>query len=757
MKDECVPHIPDGMSSVKIVLVTNIPAPYRNPVYRCLAEKLGYENFHVVFCAGREANREWAIEQQGFAHTFLKENTNEINGRYIHSNTDVIGVLLHLAPDVVITSGFNPTHLFAFVWTVLTGREHVPMTDGTDVSELHLSIVHRVVRRIVFKFSRAFVGASLGSARLYAQYGIPPEKFFQSHLCANNAAFDNLLSQPRSFDLMFCGRFAPEKNPVFALDVALGVARKLGRKVSILLVGSGPLLNDVRAYAETIADEVQAFFRGFVQQPELPALYGSAKLFLFPSSYDPWGVVANEACAAGQAVLVSPHAGVAGELIVDGENGYVLPLDLPLWIERATELLNDSALLERFSAAGRLRVQSYTYEAAAQGIVDAVDVAMGKLPNHTEKKYPTVVIIQRRMTDYRIPLFERLREDLQQDGIQLRVLYGDAAPGEQSKQDGAELAWGEKLPTRYFFGMSICWQPYSSWVRGAELVIVTQENKLISNLWPLFGPRSCRLAFWGHGENMQATGWRSTLRERFKRLTAKRVDWWFAYTGLSKTTIVSQRFPPERITVLENSIDTSVLQAQFTAVEVAELEALKVELKLGDGPVGLFIGSLYPEKRLPFLLEAGSLLAEKLPGFRLIVIGDGQKRPLLEAASTKHGWLRYVGRQANKDKARFLKLANVVLNPGLVGLGILDAFVAGVPLVTTDCGLHSPEIDYLHNHVNGFMTANNLEDYVKTVERVLTDTELANRLRENCTQDAKHYTIENMSANFRAGILQALN
>jgi len=246
------------------------------------------------------------------------------------------------------------------------------------ISERILSPIHRAIRRLVYRFSQVFVGASHGSARLYADYGIKQELFFQSHLCANNSAFVPYLWLQRKFDFMFCGRFAPEKNPIFALDVAVGVARALGRKVSILLVGSGPLLQEVRTYAATLAAEVETTFSGFVQQADLPRLYCSAKVFLFPSSWDPWGVVANEACAAGQAVLVTPLAGVADELVVDNENGFVLPLSLPLWVEHGSHLLRDNNLLEQFSANSRLLVQNYNYDGAAQGLVDAVFAAIGK-------------------------------------------------------------------------------------------------------------------------------------------------------------------------------------------------------------------------------------------------------------------------------------------------------------------------------------------------------------------------------------------
>ncbi|MCX7085677.1 MAG: glycosyltransferase [Methylococcales bacterium] len=364
------------VSKSRIAIITNIPAPYRMDIYSHLAKHFGCDQFHVVFCAQKEANRDWVIDNNGFAHTFLKTNYITWNGRYIHYNPDALSVLKQLKPDVIITTGFNPTHLLAFPYAVFTGKVHIPMTDGTYDSELKLSVLHRIVRRVVYRFSKTFIGASLGALRLYQSYGINVDRFYQSHLCANNAAFTALNTTHKPYDLMFSGRFSPEKNPLFALDIAAGVAKNLNRPISILMLGAGPLLDEAKAYAESLALQVTATFPGFLQQAELPALYNSAKVFLFPSSWDPWGVVANEACAAGQAVIVSPHAGVANELVCHGENGYVLDLVLDEWIKHTTELLSNPDLLAQFSKGSQIKVQAYSYEAAAQGIINAVNGAL---------------------------------------------------------------------------------------------------------------------------------------------------------------------------------------------------------------------------------------------------------------------------------------------------------------------------------------------------------------------------------------------
>lgn len=359
-------------SRPRIVMVTNIPAPYRIPIYQRLSEQLGEERFQVIFCADRENNRQWSTQPAQFPHTVLQPKFIAWNGRYIHFNLDTFAVLRQLKPDVVITTGYNPTHLLAFAYAWLNNKIHIPQTDGTLDSEKNLSCLHRWVRRWVFRYSRAFIGASAGSLALYRHYGIAATDCFQSHLCVDNRCFSDQIQRRRQYDLMFSGRFEPVKNPLFALDVAAGVAKRLRRRVSMLLLGSGPLLEQARQHALSLSEHVDAHFPGFIQQAELPEQYGQAKVFLFPSSWDPWGVVANEAAAAGQAIIVSPHAGVAGDLVLDGINGFVCELELQHWIDKAARLLEDSSLWQSFSNHSQERVQPFNYPAATQGVIDAV-------------------------------------------------------------------------------------------------------------------------------------------------------------------------------------------------------------------------------------------------------------------------------------------------------------------------------------------------------------------------------------------------
>lgn len=365
-----------------------------------------------------------------------------------------------------------------------------------------------------------------------------------------------------------------------------------------------------------------------------------------------------------------------------------------------------------------------------------------------------VVVVQRRLTHYRVVFFESLRQQLATRGLELVLAYGTGTEEELRKNDRAEIAWAQKLPTRYYLGGRICYQPLKRACDDAAMLIVTQENKLVCNLWHQFASVPYKVALWGHGANLQGNP--TSFRERFKRIVARRADWWFAYTDVSLPLIERTGFPKDRITVLNNSVDTAEMAAMRQNVTPGALKQLKGEFGIQGQHVGIFVGSLYSEKRIDFMLETAAAIHARFPGFEFLVVGSGPQQTLIENFCQQNNWTKYLGVRKGQAKVDAMALATVMINPGLVGLGILDSFVCGVPMFTTDCGLHSPEIAYLENGVNGLMTANTLDAYASAVVALLSnETEIAT-LKSGCEASTKKYTVEDMARNFADGVMSCL-
>lgn len=363
---------------IKIALVTNTPPPYRIPIFNYLATWPGID-FYAIFATRREPNRHWDLPEFKFQHTYLRERYLTFRGRYIHHNPDVLTMLWKLAPDVIITDGFNPTHLYAYLIARLRKASHIAMTDGTDQSEKFLSSVHKLIRRHIYAHTQSYISASEGGDRLYQEYGIAADRCFHSWLCVDNKIFKpSSENQIKKFDFIYCSRFELKKGPQFALCVAYETAQKMQRRLKILMVGSGHEETALRNAADKYTQWLDIKFYGFATQQELPNLYQSAKIFLFPTHTDVWGIVANEACAAGLPILISPYAGAAGELVLDGENGFVRKLELAAWTECAQRLLTDTQLYKKFSMRSLQLVEKYNFQSAAEGLIEACRFALGK-------------------------------------------------------------------------------------------------------------------------------------------------------------------------------------------------------------------------------------------------------------------------------------------------------------------------------------------------------------------------------------------
>jgi glycosyltransferase involved in cell wall biosynthesis len=375
----------------------------------------------------------------------------------------------------------------------------------------------------------------------------------------------------------------------------------------------------------------------------------------------------------------------------------------------------------------------------------------------TNRPMHKVVIIQRRMTHYRVPLFNLLRDRLALYNVNLVVVFGDPTLEETGKSDSGVLPWGVHTACKYWLNGKLCWQNSFSIVRDADLVVVTQENKLIFNyLFQLIRGKTA-FAFWGHGRNFQEANLNS-IRERLKRKFLGSVDWWFAYTQVSADVIVSDgKFSKDCVTVLNNSVDNLELSNHLLEISEAELRQVKDEFGIGAGPIAIVVASLHSNKRLDFLLEVAWLLRETLKDFQLLIVGDGPERPFVQrAVAQSDGWIHWFGAQKGRQKAVILKMANIILNPGMIGLGILDSFVAKIPMVTTPYKFHSPEIAYLENGVNGLIAPDNVDLYSRAVIELLENKSVYERMQKGCEVSAREITLEKMVDRFCDGIIRCL-
>jgi glycosyltransferase involved in cell wall biosynthesis len=368
------------------------------------------------------------------------------------------------------------------------------------------------------------------------------------------------------------------------------------------------------------------------------------------------------------------------------------------------------------------------------------------------------LIIYRFLPQYRVDFYNGLKEKLKEHNIELSLLYGRLNNQDSKKGDEVNIEWADFIPNRKMKigGVEFLWQPCLKDLKDKDLVIVEQANMLLLNYYLMLRRKfgKPKMAFWGHGLNLQAHP--NSLGNRFKTLLIKQADWWFPYTNGVKNFIVQKGFSENKISIVENAIDTRTLTKNYEKVSSQEISKLKNDYSIGAGPIGLYCGGMYKEKRLDFLLNACLNIRSKIKSFEMIFIGAGPEDFKVQKAADQYAWIHYLGPKFNDQKVPFFKMADLFLMPGLVGLAILDSFSMETPLVTTEYPFHSPEIEYLDKKINGIMTRNTIDEYSDEVISILNDSSRLKKLKKGCKLSAKNYTVEKMVNNFASGIIECL-
>lgn len=374
-----------------------------------------------------------------------------------------------------------------------------------------------------------------------------------------------------------------------------------------------------------------------------------------------------------------------------------------------------------------------------------------------------VVFVEERLTAYRVPFFDRLRDALAADGLRLEVVYGAPSRDEATRADTGELQWGSQVRNRAvrLGSARAVWQPIVAATRTADLVIVNQASRLLANYLLLGRQRlgGAKIALFGHGANLQAGTERlGRLGEAAKRRYSRLPHWWFAYTDGSADRVRQLGYPVERITVVQNALDTSALAGWYASATPEESRQARAELGVRGALTCLYLGSLYAHKRLEFLVTAGRMIAAQLPDFELVVVGSGPDEDLVRRAASELSWLHHVPARFGRQNALLARDAQLILMPGAVGLVALDAFALQLPLVTTTEAAHGPEAEYLRDEINAILVAAGDDPwtYARTVIDVLTDPGRVGYLKKGCAESADIYTLDEMVRRFAAGIGEAL-
>lgn len=153
----------------------------------------------------------------------------------------------------------------------------------------------------------------------YLPHVVDNKRFRHAGNGSEDPAMDVLRKQlEHKIGFLFVGKFERKKNPLLLVQAF----RQLNDdNMALLFVGQGDLEKDVKDSSTGING---IHFLSFQNQKAITTIYHLADVLVLPSAYnETWGLVVNEAMAAGLAIIVSDKVGCAPDLVEDGINGYI--------------------------------------------------------------------------------------------------------------------------------------------------------------------------------------------------------------------------------------------------------------------------------------------------------------------------------------------------------------------------------------------------------------------------------------------------
>ena len=345
---------------MKFALVTEIPAPYRIPLFNALAERL---DLLVLFLAAADPRRSFydLHEQEWkFEHDVVPGRSLRPRGRWLVLSHGLGRRLQRFAPDAVGVGGWNQP---AFVRTLAYAKTHrIPIlswVESTAQDERSGRAPLELAKRTLVRSYDGFFVPGQASFDYVRSFGVEPERI----AIAPNAVDASVFAGPREPDdgtvrFLYVGRLDPEKG----LDVLLRAFEDVPGE--LVLVGSGTAETELRALAD---DRVR--FMGSLPRDEVAEWYRRADAFVLPSRSEPWGMVLNEAATAGLPLVATEGVGAARELVEDGINGFRVPVgDERALTEALHRLADDAAFRTAAGARSRELVARLTPEAWADGV-----------------------------------------------------------------------------------------------------------------------------------------------------------------------------------------------------------------------------------------------------------------------------------------------------------------------------------------------------------------------------------------------------
>lgn len=373
---------------MKIAYLTNIPSPYRVAMMEEWASRLQAElssELRTYYTDKGDQGRGWStqtaehVQEERLSTIFSVPGYGRLNWglfRMVRRN------------DIVIIGGFEQaSYLAAAFLARMMGRKVILLFDGFSPKRLDNDPAHvRLVKWLTGKLCHVyFVNGSVGRTFVRRHVGARDDLIFNQYLSVPTGHIERekakgIARKTLRIDLglptdrriaAFCGYLIPRKRPELIIE-AIAMLPAANRPVA-LFIGRGPLTDALQQQARRLG--VDVIFGGFREGTDLARHYLASDFLVLPSDDDPWGLVVNEALAAGLPVIASDACGATEDLVIEGMTGFAFRAGDAKDLARAMKDLFD-ADPHLLTEAASERISHWTPAHSARSLCACVEKAL---------------------------------------------------------------------------------------------------------------------------------------------------------------------------------------------------------------------------------------------------------------------------------------------------------------------------------------------------------------------------------------------
>lgn len=340
--------------------------------------------------AGAVEDRPWEpIDGNGEVPVFVafpKRSYQEVDGA--QASRAVRRLLDELRPATVGIAGYGMADSRACLhWCRRHRAERILMSESKADDASRVWWRELVKRWLVRQFDAAVCGG-MPHRRYLEELGMKPSRIFDKYDVVDNQCLDGrvraLQGQRRQYGhlpglagnrpfFLVCSRLIARKNLECLLDAYDRYRSRRSDGWSLVILGSGHQQGRLEQMVRELGSP-EVFFAGFRQLDELVAYYAFAGALIHPALQEQWGLVVNEAMAAGLPVLVSNTVGCAEDLVREGVNGFTFdPRDAATLCAAMERLSADDFPLAAFGESSRRIIAEWTPDDFARSFWAAVE------------------------------------------------------------------------------------------------------------------------------------------------------------------------------------------------------------------------------------------------------------------------------------------------------------------------------------------------------------------------------------------------